>query len=189
LSCAAEYLVLVDDVFCILSHENFSCGAKIEIFRLAQEVLAVNATPDQAAVSVDVDLGDTHLAGLCNLRFVYALCAFELAASSIDALNFILRYAVSPKLRVEVDRRRFMQRVQALPPNFFIDIERLSPKEKQRVFAEFFGAGSLFEYLDPPTKRRILAKRFHPDAGGDPQAMRVINEVFDCLRAAPVTGA
>jgi len=109
--------------------------------------------------------------------------------SQKSVLNFILRYAVSPKLRVEVDRRRFMQRVQALPPNFFIDIERLSPKEKQRVFAEFFGAGSLFEYLDPPTKRRILAKRFHPDAGGDPQAMRVINEVFDCLRAAPVTGA
>ena len=62
----AELHVLVRDELRVLLHEDLARVAEVELLRLVAEELAVHAGPDQAAVGVDVDLGDAELGGRAN---------------------------------------------------------------------------------------------------------------------------
>jgi len=102
-------------------------------------------------------------------------------------LDFIVRYSTSAELRVEIDARRFERKVASLPPHFFKSIEKLSVKDKERAYRHLF---SLDDEIRPQTlaaRRRIMARKFHPDAGGDHHKMTLINQAYDFLstRAEP----
>ena len=53
-------------------------SAQVEVLRVVAEELAVDARPDQAAVGVDVDLGDAQLGGALELVVIHALGALQL---------------------------------------------------------------------------------------------------------------
>ena len=82
LSGTAQFLVLVGDEPGVFVHEDFAGFSQIEVLRIVAEAFAMNATPDQAAVGVDVDLGDAEFGGPGELVLVNTLCAFQLPATS-----------------------------------------------------------------------------------------------------------
>ncbi len=43
--------------FGIFSHEHLSGRAHIKVFRMLQEILAVNASPNQATIGINIDFG------------------------------------------------------------------------------------------------------------------------------------
>ena len=96
-------------------------------------------------------------------------------------LDFIVRYATNPELRDEIDRRRFVRRVNVLPTTFFEDVERMSVKDRDQAFRRLFDLDAEIEKKELAMKWRVMAKRYHPDAGGDDRAMRIINEAYEFL--------
>jgi len=104
-------------------------------------------------------------------------------------LEFVMRYVTSPALRVELGRRRFAQYLDSLSTDFFNDfcnsIEGLSDDEKIIAFKDLFVLDSEIDApVDLNWKRRYMAKRFHPDKGGDHQKMALINEGYRILKGA-----
>jgi hypothetical protein len=98
-----------------------------------------------------------------------------------NVLFFISRYATSTRLRSEIELRRFEQRASGLTREFFTDIQRKRLKNKEEAFRCLF---NLDEAIDPEAltrRRRIMAKKFHPDTGGDHQTMTLINEAYEHL--------
>jgi hypothetical protein len=102
-----------------------------------------------------------------------------------DILEFITRYTSNQELRLEVERRRFEAKIESLSPAFFDEVLRVSAGEKKRAFSKLFSLDSVLEQPPLETKRRIMAKRFHPDVGGDHGAMTVVNEAFEYLSRRP----
>lgn len=98
-----------------------------------------------------------------------------------NVLDFVVRYAVEPGLREEIAERIFAQRVGHLSPAFFENFEHLSPRERERGYRSLFDLDGLLDRHRLAARRRIMAKRFHPDAGGSSRAMQVINEAYDYL--------
>ena len=96
-------------------------------------------------------------------------------------LFFVARYATSESLRLEIDHRRFEQRVAGLPHDFFREIERLSREDKARAFRHLFDLDSQIDPNSLDRRRRVMARKFHPDAGGDNEAMSLINQAYDFL--------
>jgi hypothetical protein len=102
-----------------------------------------------------------------------------------NLLIFIARYATSDALRREIDHRRFERKIAGLPPAFFREIEHLSRHDKARAFRHLFDLDS---QIDPgllDRRRRIMARKFHPDAGGDGAAMALINQAYEFLTETP----
>jgi hypothetical protein len=97
-------------------------------------------------------------------------------------LEFITRYVTNPGLREEISKKRFELHMESLSPAVFADIENLRVEEKQDAFRNLFNLDSVIDqYVDLGWKRRMLAKRFHPDRGGSTQFMTVINEGYEQL--------
>lgn len=96
-------------------------------------------------------------------------------------LDFIVRYVSSAALREELGRRRFAHHLDSLSADYFKalweSLEGLSDDEKVIAFKDLFVLDS---EIDAPAdlnwKRRYMAKRFHPDKGGDHEKMALINE-------------
>lgn len=99
-------------------------------------------------------------------------------------LFFIARYATSHELRKEIESRRFERQLDTLTLDFFENIERDSQRDKLKAFRNLF---NLDEEIDPQSlakRRRLMARKFHPDAGGDHRTMSLINEAYEFLTQA-----
>lgn len=99
-------------------------------------------------------------------------------------LEFITRFSTSQALRQEIELRKFEQKISNLPPNYFASIDKLSASRKQREYRQLFNLDSVIEKISIDRKRKIMAKKFHPDAGGDNLSMTIINEAYEFLTQA-----
>ncbi len=101
-----------------------------------------------------------------------------------NILEFVVRYVTSQTLREEISKRRFARYVENIPPAFFEEIQKLTHNEKAAAFSNLFNLDSVIdEAADLAWKRRLMAKKFHPDKGGNKQAMTLINEGYELLKA------
>ncbi|MCF8025412.1 MAG: J domain-containing protein [Desulfobacteraceae bacterium] len=101
-----------------------------------------------------------------------------------NILEFVVRYVSSHELREEISKRRFSLYIEKLSPRFFKEIQRLDYKEKAAAFRNLFNLDSeIDEAADLGWKRRLMAKKFHPDKGGDNRAMELINEGYELLKS------
>jgi hypothetical protein len=99
-------------------------------------------------------------------------------------LEFVVRYVTSQSLRQEISKRRFALYIENLSPTFFEEIQRLGHEEKAAAFNNLYNLDSVIdEAADLAWKRRLMAKKFHPDKGGDKQAMTLINEGYEYLKS------
>ncbi len=98
-----------------------------------------------------------------------------------NVLDFIVRYSTSLALREEIERRKFERRIETLSPSIFRQIEMLEGRKKEEAYRNIFDLDAIIEKRDLVRKRKIMAKKFHPDAGGDVRAMTVINEAYEYL--------
>ena len=98
-----------------------------------------------------------------------------------NILFFVARYATSDELRAEIENRRFARQLDGMTPSFFDQVERKSRRDKTAAFRSLF---NLDEEIDPDAlakRRRIMARKFHPDAGGNDEIMSLINEAYEHL--------
>lgn len=96
-------------------------------------------------------------------------------------LEFVARYLTSDQLRSQIRRLQFDKRLAAMNLNYFEQIELLSYRDKERAYRNLFSLDSAIGLKELAVRRRSMAKRFHPDAGGDNRAMTIINEAYDYL--------
>jgi hypothetical protein len=101
-----------------------------------------------------------------------------------QVLKFIFRYTTNEELREEIERRRFESRLNTLPPAFFIQVACLDEDRKARAYRDLFELDGVTGELALERKRRIMAMKFHPDRGGSPNAMSVVNEAYEFLTNA-----
>jgi hypothetical protein len=101
-----------------------------------------------------------------------------------DILFFISRYVTSSALREEIDGLRFERRIKGLSPTFFREIEHMSDRAKEKAYRHLFNLDSQMNSLSLSDRRRIMARNFHPDVGGDNATMTLINQAHDFLAEA-----
>ncbi|MFH0880009.1 MAG: hypothetical protein V2A34_09885, partial [Lentisphaerota bacterium] len=104
-----------------------------------------------------------------------------------NVLDFIVRYTTSMDLRDEIEKRKFERRIDNLSPAFFKMLEQLDGQAKEVAYKNLFDLDDIIEKRELAKKRKIMARKFHPDAGGDNQAMSVINEAFEYLNSRAVS--
>lgn len=98
-------------------------------------------------------------------------------------LEFITRYVTNLSLRKEISKKRFEIYIESLSPTVFSDIQEFSFQDKENVFRNIFNLNNYIDqFADLSWKRRIMAKKFHPDCGGDTQSMMEINQWYEFLR-------
>lgn len=98
-----------------------------------------------------------------------------------NVLFFVARYATSPELRGEIENRRFARQLDGLTRTFFDQVERKSRRDKTAAFRSLFNLDAEIDPGSLARRRRMLALKFHPDAGGDDDIMSLINEAYDHL--------
>lgn len=98
-----------------------------------------------------------------------------------NILFFVSRYATSEALRREIENRRFARRVDGLTRDFFVQVERLSRADKTAAFRSLFNLDAEIEADALARRRRVMVRKFHPDAGGDNETMSLINEAYEHL--------
>ncbi len=97
-------------------------------------------------------------------------------------LEFVIRYVTSSQLREDISKKRFERHMEGISPTVFQNIEELSQERRQKAFRELFNLDSVLdEAVDLDWKRRVMAKKFHPDKGGDTTSMSLINEGYEIL--------
>jgi len=97
-------------------------------------------------------------------------------------LEFVIRYVTNSQLREDISKRRFQRHMEGLSPTDFHRISELSHQEREVAFRELFNLDSaLDEAVDINWKRRVMARKFHPDRGGDNVSMALINEGYELL--------
>jgi hypothetical protein len=96
-------------------------------------------------------------------------------------LDFVMRYTTTASLREEIQRKRFERKIDSLPSYFFERIQQLSYQDKIKAYKSLYNLDAIIEKQDLARKRRIMARKFHPDAGGNDRAMSVINEAYEYL--------
>ncbi len=106
----------------------------------------------------------------------------------VKVLQFIVRYATSDSLRREIETRKFETRLQLLNPVDFGQFEKMNGYRKQRAYRELFDLDDYFDKKDLIRRRKLMAKKFHPDCGGDPRAMSVINQAYEYLLPHALNG-
>lgn len=98
-----------------------------------------------------------------------------------DVLLFITRYTTNPELRREVDNRRFERRISGWTREFMADIRRRSHVDEEDAFRNLFDLDREIDRDSLAKRRRIMARKFHPDAGGDGETMSLINRAYEHL--------
>lgn len=99
-----------------------------------------------------------------------------------SVLEFVVRYVTNPRLREEIGRRRFELYLQHISPAQIDAIAELDREERERAFRSLFNLDSVIdEAVDLAWKRRRMARKFHPDCGGESRRMSLINEAYDAL--------
>jgi len=95
-----------------------------------------------------------------------------------DVLFFISRYTTSPELRREIEHRRFERRISGWTREFIADIERRSRRNAEVAFRNLFDLDAEIDLDLLARRRRVMARKFHPDTGGDSEAMSLINRAY-----------
>ncbi len=90
LTCAAQVIVLFANKFGVFFHKDLARFAQVKSFGVVAEEFAVNASPNQAAVSVNINFGYPKQGSSFKLGRVNTFGAQDLTASVIDAFNFFL---------------------------------------------------------------------------------------------------
>jgi hypothetical protein len=98
-----------------------------------------------------------------------------------NILFFVARYATSHELRNEIENRRFARQLDGLTRTFFDQVERKSRRDKTAAFRSLFNLDAEIEPDALARRRRMMAMKFHPDAGGDGEIMSLINEAYEHL--------
>lgn len=96
-------------------------------------------------------------------------------------LDFIMRYASNKELRTKISEKKFEQKLETLSLDFFRSIKYKSKEKREELYRSLFNLDETMEKSDLAKRRRIMAKHFHPDAGGNNAAMSIINEAYDFL--------
>jgi len=96
-------------------------------------------------------------------------------------LEFITRYSTSEKLRDSIADKQFQHKISQMTMADLASIDRLSAAQKKAAFRSLYNLDNAIEKADLAARRRFMAKKFHPDRGGDTSAMRIINEAYEFL--------
>ena len=96
-------------------------------------------------------------------------------------LFFVSRYATSSDLREEIETRLFARQLDGLTQGFFDQVERKSRRDKTAAFRSLFNLDAEIDSDSLARRRRIMARKFHPDAGGNDEIMSLINEAYEHL--------
>ncbi|OGV50447.1 MAG: hypothetical protein A2X49_14750 [Lentisphaerae bacterium GWF2_52_8] len=98
-------------------------------------------------------------------------------------LEFVVRYSTSSMLRRELEHRRFARKVEMMPPSYVEKIELASTRNREAAYRTLFNldVAMSIDASELARRRKIMAKRFHPDAGGNTKAMSLINQAYDFL--------
>ncbi len=96
-------------------------------------------------------------------------------------LQFIVRYTTNPDLRKDIDHRKFENRLERLTTISFDHFEKMSSFQRLRAGREIFDLDGYFDKADLIRRRKIMAKKFHPDRGGDSHSMSIINQAYEFL--------
>ena len=94
-----------------------------------QEKLTVNARPNQAAISVDVDFGHAKFRRALELGGIHAPCAREVAAGSINARHLFLRHRAGTVHHQRKTGQTFLDLRQ------HVKMERLRARKLERAMA------------------------------------------------------
>jgi hypothetical protein len=101
-----------------------------------------------------------------------------------NIFEFVIRYVTNHYLREEISKRRFQLYIENLSPTYFDEIQKLNHKEKIRAFSNLYNLDSVIdESADLKWKRSFMAKKFHPDKGGNKNVMALINEGYELLKS------
>ncbi|MCF8109546.1 MAG: hypothetical protein K9J81_11220 [Desulfohalobiaceae bacterium] len=101
-----------------------------------------------------------------------------------NILEFIVRYVTNSSLRETISKKRFALYIENLAPTVFEEIQKLEYARKVAAFKNLYNLDSVIdEAADLRWKRRCMAKKFHPDKGGDKETMALINEGYEILKS------
>lgn len=104
--------------------------------------------------------------------------------SSFDkkkVLSFIVKYITNNNLRDAIENKKFEVKIKGMTENHIRKIEHRSRYNKESAYRELFDLTSNIDRNSLSKRMKILAKRFHPDIGGDHKSMTLINEAYDYL--------
>lgn len=96
-------------------------------------------------------------------------------------LNFIVKFITNNRLRDEIENKKFEIKIKAMTHTHISKIEHRSRYNKESAYRELFDLSSAIEKNNLAKRMKILAKRFHPDIGGDHKSMTLINEAYNYL--------
>ena len=96
-------------------------------------------------------------------------------------LNFIVKFITNNRLRDEIENKKFEIKIKAMTHTHISKIEHRSRYNKESAYRELFDLSSTIEKNNLAKRMKILAKRFHPDIGGDHKSMILINDAYNYL--------
>jgi len=96
-------------------------------------------------------------------------------------IEFMMRYAFNRELRLKISERKFEQKLESLSLNIFKTLKYKSQEKREEFYKSLYDLEETLEKHELKRRRRIMAKKFHPDAGGNNDVMSIINEAYDYL--------
>jgi len=96
-------------------------------------------------------------------------------------LDFAVRYSASKSLRDEVENKKFKVKLNSISLSYFHKIEKTIPSNRESAYRNLFGLDTKIERGNLSRRMKMMAKKFHPDLGGNTFAMTLINEAYNYL--------
>lgn len=96
-------------------------------------------------------------------------------------IEFMMRYAFNRELRLKISERKFEQKLKTLSLDFFKSLKYKSQSKREEFYESLYDLEETLGKHELKRRHRIMAKKFHPDAGGNNAAMSIINEAYDYL--------
>ncbi|NCD34620.1 MAG: J domain-containing protein [Spartobacteria bacterium] len=96
-------------------------------------------------------------------------------------LQFVFNYCTNDELREDIETRKFECRIKNLSTVYFGQFERMPNYRRLQAYRELFDLDGVIDKKDLVRRRKLMAKVFHPDCGGDNRAMSVINQAYETL--------
>lgn len=96
-------------------------------------------------------------------------------------LEFITVFSTSRNLQKTIQQRQFERRLDAMSPRFFEKMGRAPDSEREKCYRYLFGLDDIVDSEELKRRRRIMARKFHPDLGGRHEYMSLINEAYEHL--------
>lgn len=96
-------------------------------------------------------------------------------------LDFVMRFSTNDELRRVIENKRFSQRIAKLDLTCFDQIELKSFSNREAAYRNLFCLDSSICKNELKSRWRVMAKKFHPDRGGDDRAMTIINDAYEYL--------